>query len=120
MISQDDERQQRSLIRFYRRLGFRTLREIGPGLSSVPDRVVWGGEGTIMEIDIDVMRKVCFACMRPRVISGPEPCLASLQPHAYGARMRSDFGSLAPPDAPGQLGGRKDRPGARKSEELSV
>lgn len=53
----DDERQQRPLIRFYRRLGFKTLREIGSGLQSVPDRIVWGGEGTVMEIDIDVMRQ---------------------------------------------------------------
>jgi len=53
----DDERQQRSLIRFYRRLGFEKLREIGSGLQSVPDRIVWGGEGTVMEIDVDVMRQ---------------------------------------------------------------
>ena len=53
----DDARQHRSLVRFYRRLGFRKLREVGPGLQSVPDKIVWGGEGTMMEIDIDQMRQ---------------------------------------------------------------
>ena len=53
----DDARQHDSLLRFYRRLGFTTLRDVGPGLGSVADRVVWGGEGTIMSIDIDGLRR---------------------------------------------------------------
>jgi len=53
----DDERQHRSLVRFYRRLGFTPLREVGSDLKSLPDRVVWGGEGTIMQINIDQMRR---------------------------------------------------------------
>ena len=53
----DDERQHRSLVRFYRKLGFVTLREVGDDLKSIADRVVWGGDGTIMEIDIDGMRR---------------------------------------------------------------
>ena len=54
----DDERQHRALVRFYRRLGFTALRDVGSGLGSIADRVTWGGEGTIMEIDIDQMRDV--------------------------------------------------------------
>jgi hypothetical protein len=53
----DDERQHRSLIRFYRKLGFRPLREVGSDLGSIADRVVWGGEGTIMEVELDFLRK---------------------------------------------------------------
>jgi len=53
----DDERQHRSLVRFYRRLGFARLREVGSDFKDLGDRVVWGGEGTLMEIDIDGMRK---------------------------------------------------------------
>ena len=49
----DDERQHRSLVRYYRRLGFEVLREVGGDLRSVADRVVWGGDGTIMELDFD-------------------------------------------------------------------
>ena len=51
----DDERQHRSLVRFYKRLGFRTLREVGDDFRSVADRVVWGGDGTLMELDIPRM-----------------------------------------------------------------
>ena len=60
----DDERQHRSLVRFYRRLGFRPLREIGSDLGSLGDRVVWGGEGTLMDIDIDAMRSAYGALVR--------------------------------------------------------
>ena len=37
-------------VTFYRRLGFRPMREVGSDLRSVADRVVWGGDGTIMEV----------------------------------------------------------------------
>lgn len=49
----DDERQHRSLVRFYRRLGCSPLREVGSDLRSVADRVLWGGEGTIMDVQVE-------------------------------------------------------------------
>ena len=52
-MEQDDERQHRTLVRYYRRLGFKPLREIGSDLRSIGDRVVWGGDGTLMEVDFD-------------------------------------------------------------------
>ena len=60
----DDERQHRSLVRFYRRLGFRTLREVGDDIKSIPDRLVWGGDGTIMEIDIERMLRAYAGAVR--------------------------------------------------------
>ena len=48
----DDERQHRALVRFYRRLGFAPLREIGGDLRSVADRLVWGGDGLLMEMQV--------------------------------------------------------------------
>ena len=53
----DDERQHGALVRFYRRLGFVPLREVGSDLRSLADRVAWGGDGTIMEIDVDGIRR---------------------------------------------------------------
>ena len=49
----DDERQHRSLVRFYRRLGFSTLREIGSDIRSIADRIVWGGDGTLMDAEVE-------------------------------------------------------------------
>jgi len=50
----DDARQHRTLVRYYRYLGFRKLREVdGGAVSSMRDLVVWGGEGVLMELDCD-------------------------------------------------------------------
>uniref|UniRef100_A0A7R9U1V4 Uncharacterized protein n=1 Tax=Pinguiococcus pyrenoidosus TaxID=172671 RepID=A0A7R9U1V4_9STRA len=48
----DDPRQHQLLVRHYQRLRFRVVREVGDDLKSVPDRLVWGGVGTLMEGDI--------------------------------------------------------------------
>ena len=47
-------RQGRVLARYYRRLGFATLREVGDegGMRDFADQVVWGGVGTLMEVDV--------------------------------------------------------------------
>ncbi len=48
----DDARQHKTLVRYYRYLGFETLRDVdGGALSSMRDLVVWGGEGLLMELD---------------------------------------------------------------------
>uniref|UniRef100_A0A7S1TYT8 Uncharacterized protein n=1 Tax=Phaeomonas parva TaxID=124430 RepID=A0A7S1TYT8_9STRA len=48
----DDPRQHKILLRHYQRMCFRPVRDVGEGLASVPDRLVWGGVGTLMEADI--------------------------------------------------------------------
>ena len=50
----DNPRQGRVLARYYRRLGFATLREVGDegGMRDFADQVVWGGVGTLMEVDV--------------------------------------------------------------------
>ena len=54
----DDDRQHMLLVRFYRRLGFRELRPVTEDLRSVPDRLVWGGIGTLMEGDVtDILER---------------------------------------------------------------
>ena len=60
----DDERQHRSLVRFYRKLGFAPLREVGSDLRSMADRVVWGGDGTIMEVGLDAFAAKWSATVR--------------------------------------------------------
>ena len=60
----DDERQHASLIRFYRRLGFVPIREVGDDLRSIADKVVWGGDGTIMENQIDDLRRIAARKVR--------------------------------------------------------
>ena len=59
----DDERQHRSLVRHYRFLGFRPLREVDSDLGSVADRVIWGGEGTLMELDLG--KRSAFGAAEP-------------------------------------------------------
>ena len=53
----DDERQHKALVRYYRKLGFTPLREVRSDLRDMADRVVWGGEGTLMELDLGEHRR---------------------------------------------------------------
>lgn len=48
---QDEEKQHERLVRYYRSLGFKTLRE--PDELTWDDKAVWGGEGTLMNIMAD-------------------------------------------------------------------
>ena len=43
----DDEQQHRRLVRYFQRLGFGPVREVGAGLSDLPLRLVWGGAGLL-------------------------------------------------------------------------
>jgi hypothetical protein len=49
----DNERQAKVLRRHYSRLGFRAVREVTDDISCVPDRLLWGGIGTLMEVDME-------------------------------------------------------------------
>ena len=54
----DAEYQHRRLIRYYKMMGFREVRYVGEELRDIPDRLVWGGCGTLMTEDIDfILRK---------------------------------------------------------------
>jgi len=50
----DNERQAKVLRRHYSRLGFRAVREVTDDISCVPDRLLWGGIGTLMEVDMEL------------------------------------------------------------------
>jgi len=49
----DNEKQEKVLRRHYRRLGFREVREVTDDIFCVPDRLLWGGIGTLMEVDVE-------------------------------------------------------------------
>lgn len=49
----DGERQHRRLVRYFRRLGFTPLRELGGGPLDLAPRLVWGGAGLLMQGDCD-------------------------------------------------------------------
>lgn len=49
----DGERQHRRLRRYFRRLGFRPLRELGGGPLDLAPRLLWGGAGLLMQGDCD-------------------------------------------------------------------
>jgi hypothetical protein len=51
----DEEFQHKRLVRYYTRVGFRVVRYVGEDITNVPDRLVWGGCGTLMKEDIDVL-----------------------------------------------------------------
>ena len=49
----DAEFQHQRLIRYYKMMGFREVRYVGEELKDIPDRLVWGGCGTLMTENID-------------------------------------------------------------------
>lgn len=51
----DEERQHRKLVGFYKRSGFDIVRYVGDGIGDIPDRMLWGGCGTLMRQDLDVL-----------------------------------------------------------------
>mmetsp|Transcript_58070 Transcript_58070/g.126135 ORF Transcript_58070/g.126135 Transcript_58070/m.126135 type:complete len:234 (-) Transcript_58070:372-1073(-) len=48
----DEPKQHKILVRYYRRLGFKPLRTVDDSLGSFPDALVWGGSGTLMEVEV--------------------------------------------------------------------
>ena len=51
----DEEFQHKRLVRYYRRVGFRVVKYVGDDFQDIPARLVWGGCGTLMEENIDVL-----------------------------------------------------------------
>lgn len=53
----DADFQHKRLKRYYRTAGFQEVRYVGEELKDIPDRLVWGGCGTLMEGSIDSILK---------------------------------------------------------------
>ena len=51
----DEEKQHRKLVRYYERSGFEIIKYVGDDFGDIPDRLVWGGCGTLMRQDIDML-----------------------------------------------------------------
>ena len=50
----DNDQQHRRLVRYFRRLGFEPIRELGAAAMDLPLRLVWGGAGLLMRGDCAV------------------------------------------------------------------
>ncbi|GAX23372.1 hypothetical protein FisN_15Lu103 [Fistulifera solaris] len=49
----DEEKQHKRLVRYYRHAGFQFIKYVGDDIWDVPDRLVWGGCGTLLGANID-------------------------------------------------------------------
>jgi hypothetical protein len=47
----DNDQQHRRLVRYFRRLGFEPIRDVGAAAADLPLRLVWGGAGLLMRGD---------------------------------------------------------------------
>jgi len=50
----DNDQQHRRLVRYFQRLGFAAMREVGAAAADLPLRLVWGGAGLLMRGDCAV------------------------------------------------------------------
>lgn len=48
----DEDRQHKRLVRYYRSAGFDFIKYVGDDFKDIPDRMVWGGCGTLLRKDI--------------------------------------------------------------------
>lgn len=51
----DGDGQHRRLVRYFRRLGFVPSKELGSALWDLPERLVWGGAGLLMQAECPVV-----------------------------------------------------------------
>jgi hypothetical protein len=51
----DNEKQHQRLVKFYKISGFQYVKYVGDDWQSIPDRLVWGGCGTLLRNDIDTL-----------------------------------------------------------------
>ena len=66
----DEDFQHKRLVRYYRYAGFKIVKYVGDDPKDIPDRLVWGGCGTLMTQDIpELMAKwtTLFELMKSRV-----------------------------------------------------
>ena len=68
----DEDFQHKRLVRYYRRVGFQVVKYVGEEVQDIPDRLVWGGCGTLMKEDISVLIRMwagLLALMKERASS---------------------------------------------------
>lgn len=66
----DEEFQHKRLVRYYRYAGFKVVKYVGEDARDIPDRLVWGGCGTLMKEDIPALMArwtSLFELMKSRV-----------------------------------------------------
>lgn len=51
----DQPYQHKRLVRFFQRAGFHVVRYVGDDWKDIPDRLIWGGCGTLMDAHIDTL-----------------------------------------------------------------
>eukprot|EP00592_Proboscia_alata_P000861 CAMPEP_0194372094 /NCGR_PEP_ID=MMETSP0174-20130528/20390_1 /TAXON_ID=216777 /ORGANISM="Proboscia alata, Strain PI-D3" /LENGTH=236 /DNA_ID=CAMNT_0039150393 /DNA_START=63 /DNA_END=773 /DNA_ORIENTATION=+ len=51
----DAEYQHKRLVRYYKALGLKEVRYVGEDIKDIPDRMVWGGCGTLMKAELDFL-----------------------------------------------------------------
>ena len=73
----DDEYQHRRLVRYFRRLGFTPIRELGAGVLDLAPRLVWGGSGLLMDVDCaeGLARSAAQLGRRWAIAPAPQPDL---------------------------------------------
>ena len=49
------EFQHKRLVKYYKQVGFKVVKYVGEAIQDIPDRMVWGGCGTLMREDIQVL-----------------------------------------------------------------
>ena len=75
----DEDFQHKRLVRYYRYAGFKIVKYVGDDPKDIPDRLIWGGCGTLMKQDIpELMSKwtSLFELMNSRVAKQQEAKLA--------------------------------------------
>lgn len=68
----DDAQQHRRLVRYFRRLGFTPIGELGAGVLDLAPRLVWGGAGLLMQVDCSTGLERSLSQLA-RCWSGPAP-----------------------------------------------
>lgn len=53
----DEDFQHKRLVRFFKRAGFVKIRYVGDDIRNIPDRLIWGGCGTLMNCNIESILK---------------------------------------------------------------
>ena len=51
----DAPEQHRKLVQYYKKAGFKFIKYVGDDFADVPDRLVWGGCGTLMREEIGTL-----------------------------------------------------------------
>lgn len=51
----DEDFQHKRLVRYYKNAGFDVIKYVGEGFQDVPDRLMWGGCGTLLRKDVDTL-----------------------------------------------------------------